>query len=244
MTERDSLRIVLGQLAAAAFALLGGAARADDATPARRATVDRIAVRYWAPEGGGAGRPRFITERVLAFEARLEALGEESFGGAAAYRERHVRAAIERHVAEDLLAALTIVHGSEPPNLPRAAESARLALEDRVGGHAALEAARAAEGIDESDLKEMLYRQLRAAHYVDLAITPILHPTEEELREVFRTNAHPFRGQKLDDPANPGVRARFVEWLVLERLRQAESGFLQAARTRTKIVAVAVTNGS
>jgi hypothetical protein len=220
-------------LAAAFFAVCH--ARADEPPkPAPdRVTVDRIVVRYWSPETGGASTPHFITERVVAFEARLEALGEESFGTAGAYQERHVRAAIERHVAEDLLAGLTVVHGTEPPELPRQAEKAKMAVADRVGGLKLLDAARVAEGLDEAEFALLLYRQVRAAYYVDFAVTPILHPTEEELREVFRTNAHPFKGQKLDD-----VRERFVRWLVLERLRQAESGFLQAARTRTKIVVV------
>lgn len=208
-------------------------AQADEPVKTDRATVDRIAVRYWAPETGGVQKPRFISERILAFEARVEALGEGSFGASGAYQERHVRAATERHVAEDLLAALTVVHGTEPPELPKQAEKARIALEDRVGGHLALEAARVAEGIDPGELTQLLFRQVRAAFYVDYAIAPILHPTEEELREVFRTNAHPFKGQRLED-----VRERFMRWLVLERLRQAESGFLQAARTRTKIVAI------
>jgi hypothetical protein len=79
----------------------------------------------------------------------------------------------------------------------------------------------------------MLRRQERAAFYVHEAITPILNPTEEELREVFRTDAHPYKGQRLED-----VRDRFVRWLILERLRQAESGFFQSARTRVKIVNV------
>jgi hypothetical protein len=218
---------------ALAALLLPALARADEPQKVDRTQVDRVAVRYWAPETGGALKPRFIPERILAFEARLEALGEGSFGTTGAYQERHVRAATERFVAEDLLAALTIVHGTEPQELPKQAEKARVALEDRVGGHGALEAARIAEGIDASELTELLYRQVRAAFYVDYAIAPILHPTEEELREVFRTNAHPFKGQKLED-----VRERFMRWLVLERLRQAESGFLQAARTRTKIVTI------
>jgi hypothetical protein len=217
--------------ALAAFFFLCSTAHAQE--PGARATVDRVVVRYWSPETGGANTPRFISERMLAFEARLEALGEESFGTANAYQERHVRAAIERHVAEDLLAALTIVHGTEPPELPKQAEKAKVALADRVGGANLVEAARLAEGIDDAEFAQLLYRQVRAAYYVDYAIAPILRPTEEDLREVFRTNAHPFKGQKLDD-----VRERFLRWLVLERLRQAESGFLQAARTRTKIVVV------
>ncbi len=207
---------------------------ADEASRAiDRAQVDRIAVRFWAPETGGSAKPRFITERVLAFQARLEALGEESFGAVGAYQERHVRAAIERHVAEELLAALMIEHGTEPRDFPKQVERMRAAMFERALGRAAFEAAMAAEGIDEAEVGQMLRRHVRAAFYVDRAIKPILHPTEEELREVFRTDAHPHKGQKLDD-----VREQFQRWLVLERVRQAESGFLQSARTRVNIVVV------
>ncbi len=202
--------------------------------PAARASVDRIAVRFWSPETGGSSRPRFITERELAFESRLEALGEDStFGNAGPYQERHVRAATERHVAEELLATLMVEHGADPRDLPGLVRRARVSLVDRVGGQAPFSAAMAAEGIEETEVEALLKRQVRAAIYVDRSVTSILRPTEEEIREVFRTDAHPYKGQKLDD-----VRERFQRWLVGERLRQAESGFLQAARTRVKIVSV------
>ncbi len=212
-------------------------ARADEPAPAPspdRASVDRIAVRFWSPETGGSARPRFITERELAFEARLEALGEDSsFGNAGAYQERNVRAATERRVAEELLATLMVEHGTDPRDMPALTARARAALVDRVGGMPAFAAAMAAEGIDDLEVEALLRRQVRAAIYIDRSITPILRPTEEDLREVFRTDAHPYKGMKIDD-----VRERFQRWLIGERLRQAESGFLQVARTRVKIVNV------
>ena len=214
------------------LALGSGVLRAE--TP-DRAMVDRVAVRYYAPETGGSSRPRFILERVLAFEARLEALGEESaLIGSVPYQERHLRAAVERHVAEDLLSALMIERGSEPPDLPGLTAQAREALVDRVGGRAPFAAAMTAESIDESEVIALLRRRMRAAFYVDRAITPILHPNEEELHEVYRTTAHPFRASKFED-----VKPQLLRWFVLERLRVAESAFLQTARTRLKIVNVA-----
>jgi hypothetical protein len=195
-------------------------------------TVDRVAVRFWSPETGGASRPRFITERELSFEARLEALAEEgTFGGAGPYQERHLRAATERHVAEELLATLMTEHGTDPKGLSRIADDVLASLVERIGGKGALAAAMQQEGIEQVELDAMVLRQARAAVYVDRSILSVLRPTEEDLREVFRSDAHPFKGQRLDD-----VRARFQRWLVGERLRQAESGFLQAARTRVKVV--------
>ena len=68
--------------------------------------VEQVAVRFTAPELGGARSPRFVFQRVLAFEARLAALtsGEHIEG----FRERHVTAALERHVSETLLTNLRI----------------------------------------------------------------------------------------------------------------------------------------
>jgi hypothetical protein len=224
-----------GAVIVAALAAWGGGAGADEASRSpERATVDRVVVRFWAPETGGAARPRFITERTLAFEARLEALGESAVGPGP-YQERHVRVAMERHVAEELLAELMIQRGVEPRDFAKRTERMGLAIADRVGGSAGLEDAMRAEGIDASELAKMERRAARAEMYVDAALQPILSPTEEELREVFRTGAHPFKGKKLDEP---DVHEAFARWLVLERLRQAEGTFFQAARTRMKIVNV------
>src|SRR6187401_3056269 len=80
------------------------------AASAQPKALDRAVVRFYAPETGGVERPRFIYERRLAFEARIEALadqGRASFD-AQPYRERHIGAALERHVSEVLLASLRI----------------------------------------------------------------------------------------------------------------------------------------
>ncbi|MGH7437931.1 MAG: hypothetical protein ACRENE_19805, partial [Polyangiaceae bacterium] len=77
----------------------------------------------------------------------------------------------------------------------------------------------------------LLRRQALAAWYIDRAVTPVLDPTDEQLREVFRTSAHPFRGQAFE-----AVRTRFAQWLVVDLVRAAEGAFLQAARSRVKVV--------
>jgi hypothetical protein len=69
--------------------------------------VDRVVVRFSAPELGGERSPRFVSARMLAFEARLEAFADPDRTGTA-YRERHVTAALERHISETLLAGLRI----------------------------------------------------------------------------------------------------------------------------------------
>jgi hypothetical protein len=210
--------------------LLGSVAQAESG-PAR-ATADRVAVRFYSPETGGSTRPRFITERMLAFEARLEAMTEGSPEDA--YEERYVRAAMECHIAEDMLANLMVERGSEPQDLPKLTDDFRRAITDRVGGAAALLAAAAREGIDETEIVDIMRRKVRAAYYVDRAIVPILHPSDEELREAHRTSNHPYKGMKFEDAEQPLRR-----WMIVERLRISEVAFLQASRSRVRIVPVA-----
>jgi hypothetical protein len=61
--------------------------------------VDRAVARFYAPETGGTAYPRFVFERILAFEARLAAMAEVSEGIGNDYDERDVREALEHHVA-------------------------------------------------------------------------------------------------------------------------------------------------
>jgi hypothetical protein len=200
--------------------------------PSAQAAVvaDRVAVRYITPETGGSAHPRFLTERELAFFARVEALLEQTTLEPNDYPERYVRVAIDRLVARSMLASLMVQRGIEPPDLPRHALDARGELEARLGGAHVLSDAMKKEGIEDEELLSFLRDEVRAAYYVDRAITPILSVTEDSLREAFRSTLHPFRGGKFDD-----VRVKLRRWLVTERLRAAELEFLQGARARIRI---------
>jgi hypothetical protein len=112
--------------------------------------VDRAVVRFTAPELGGARSPRFVLGRQLAFEARLEALSDSERAGV--YRERHLSAALERHVAETLLAGLRIDPEPTPSELAQQTEAARRLTAERAGGPAALEEAARAEGVSQREL--------------------------------------------------------------------------------------------
>src|SRR5688500_3147236 len=102
---------------------------------AQPVTLDRAVVRFYAPETGGVERPRFIYERRLAFEARIEALSDRDRGAdGQPYRERHVSAALERHISEVLLASLRIEPEPSEAVVVRQVELARKLLIDRVGG--------------------------------------------------------------------------------------------------------------
>jgi hypothetical protein len=224
------VRVAACVAVALALGLAPGAASAE-AVP--HATIDRVAVRYYAPETGGSARPRFVSERMLSFEARLDALAEQA-PESASREDRFVRSALDRHVAEDMLAALAVQSGTVLQDLSALADEERTALLERVGGEAGLRAAMAAEGIDDSEVDALLRRRVRAAWYIDRALTPLLRPTDEQLREVFRTSAHPFRNQPFET-----VRAALTRWFVEERLRAAETTFLQVARARVHVVVVA-----
>jgi hypothetical protein len=230
-----------GRLVALVVATLASLLSAPPA-PAQTApvTVDRAVVRFYAPETGGTGYPRFITERTLAFEARLEVMTISPQGIGDGYSEHEVRAALEHHVAEEILATLAdrLVADTPPDRRPSSAELSRVeqdlveAMLERLGGRERVDQAAMAEQLDPTEVTVLLRRGALAAWYVDRAIAPILHPSEEQLRDVYRTSAHPYRGRPLDE-----VRQSLERWFGVERARVAEGAFLQSARSRVKIIA-------
>jgi hypothetical protein len=214
-----------------AFALLLGA------SPALRAAepsvfVDRAAVRFTAPETGGVARPRFIFERELSFEARLEALADTGFRmtAEAPYLDRHVRAALERHMAEVLLGSLEINPEPSASDLDKRVDAARLSLIQQAGGQLALEEARLAEGIGADELGRMLARRARASLYLDRMIATMLTPSDTELRIVHRTTRTPYSSEPYE-----AVAPVLARWYVAQRLNVAVRAFYEGARSRIKM---------
>jgi hypothetical protein len=201
--------------------------------------VERVAVRFWAPETGGAAQPRFINERTLAFQARLVAMAERQEGIGEGFQERHVRDALEHEIGERMLASLArkLLAELPPDKRPPDADLARLQKElgtatfDALGGEERVTAAAAAEGLGASEVEATMQRQALAAWYLDREVTPILQPSEEQLREVYRTAAHPFRGRPFEE-----ARGDLLRWLVADRVHAGENAFFQSARARVKIV--------
>jgi hypothetical protein len=193
--------------------------------------LDRAVVRFYAPETGGVERPRFISERRLAFEARIEALADRDRPSESEpYRERHVSAALERHISEVLLASLRIEPEPSDVVVSRQVELARKLLSDRVGGEDALLAARRAEGISSAELSRMLRRQARASLYLDRMVAPMLRPSDAELEAIQRSAPAALQNE-------PFVRARplLLRWYVSRRLGAAMASFFQEARSRVVI---------
>jgi len=199
-----------------------------------RILVDRVVARFEAAELGGPAHPRFIFERTLAFEARLEAFAEQQRGvprPARGYSDRDRRAAIERHVTEEILVHLPVEPPLRPDEVRRRVIAAYVSLEQLVGGRQSLLDAAYAEGMEMEDLNALVERRARASLYLDRMVTPMLNPSDAELREVLRTESTPFRHRRFDDIATP-----LRQWYVADRLRTALAAFFRSARARIRII--------
>ena len=201
------------------------------AAPTPRA-IDRVVARFTAPETGGVASPRFILERELAFEARLESLTDSGFtpSAAAPYLDRHVRSALERHMAETLLESLEITPEPSPADLQTRMRSARLALVEQVGGEGALRNLLGAEGLDPNELGPLLVRRARASLYLDRMVATMLTPSDTELRIIHRTTRTPFSAQPYEV-----VAPLLARWYVAQRLNAAVRAFYEGARSRIKV---------
>jgi len=193
--------------------------------------IDRTVVRFSAPELGGPRAPRFVSARSLALEARLEALADPDRTPGVPYRERHVSAALERHVAETLLANLRIEPEPASEELRAQADAARRLAEERAGGAESLAEAARAEGIGQRELVELFQRQARASLYLDRMVAPMLAPSDAELRLLFRNERTPFRDAPFETVL-PGLR----RWYVSTRLQAALAAYYQNARSRLHVV--------
>jgi hypothetical protein len=192
--------------------------------------VDRVVVRFTAPETGGVDQPRFVFERQLAFETRLEALGDATHRGSAeAYPDRYVRAALERHMAETLLASLEITPEPTPHEFQQRQIAARQSLIQQIGQEQ-LEQACAIEGISPEELAELLARRARASLYLDRMVATMLTPSDTELRIVHRTTRTPFSDRPYED-----VAPALSRWYIAQRLNVAVRAFYEGARSRIQV---------
>jgi len=191
--------------------------------------VDRPVARFIAPETGGVGSPRFVFERELAFEARIEALADRRYRGTS-FRDYHVRAALERHIAETLLSSLRIEPTPSARDLARQTEAARLILLQRVGGPQALAHAVRVEGLGRQDVMRILRRRARASLYLHRMVAPMLTPSDAELRNIHKTLQTPFHGR-----AFPRIALPLRRWYISQRLAESLVAFYQNARGRISV---------
>jgi hypothetical protein len=212
----------------------------------RGEVVDRVVYVFHAPETGGPLSPRAIFERELAFEARVEALAaaEPLIDETGHYAARHLRAALDRHVATELLAHLPVErsktlaqHDCDGPARPNDEDDiarrvllARAVLTARVRGAESLRAAAEAEGLSEAEVARLLRREALAARYLDVMVTPMLAPNDAELRELHRATANPFRARPFE-----AARCDMRRWVIGQRLSAALLSFLQSSRVRVHL---------
>ena len=74
---------------------------------------------------------------------------------------------------------------------------------------------------------------MRCALYIDHVITPIFETTDDQLREVYRTAAHPFRQIPYET-----TQKQLAQWYLSEKVLSAETSFFQSARSRITIVQI------
>lgn len=193
--------------------------------------VDRAVVRFSAPEGGGRERPYFVYERELAFEARLVALADSAHRSKSEpYRRHHLQAALERHIAETLLSALTIDPKPSPVQLVNQGKAAREMLIEEVGGPSRFFAASQAEGQGSLELRRFFRRRAQASLYLHVMVAPMLEPSTLELRRVHAKGEGPLAERPFEE-AEPALR----RWFVARSLRAAAQTYYQNARARLRL---------
>lgn len=217
------------------------------AKPAQPAEdLDRAVIRWYARSTGGVAKPKFITARELAFEARLEALTAQSTQ-TAPYTAKDIRSAIQRHISETMLASLPVSDKPTPRQVASYAEAARELIAQRIAadagdkpfdelralGLAKLDAARRAEGISREELDALLRRRARASWYLDKMVAPMLKPTELDLREAHRRGETPFTAQPFDE-----VRDAIERWYVSARLATALDRYFRNVRSRVRVFVI------
>lgn len=226
------LSFALRLAAAALVALtLGGAWIAEAEAREAARSVDRVVVRFTAPEAGGRLLPHFVFERELALEARLLALADPAHpadGGP--FRRHHLQAALERHIAETLLASLAMTPEPTAEELGRQSDLARVMQADSMGGEARLLEAARAEGIGTLELRALFRRRARASLYLDRMVAPMLTPSVLELRRVHAEGKTPFSSRPFDEVVDSLSR-----YYVAQRLHEAALTYFQNARARLRI---------
>ncbi len=221
---------------AAAIVMISVSAQAEPG--AALIPIDHTVVRFFSRDGDGIDHPNYITEHIVAFEARLVELEQESFGRPFDASTFHlpvpqraaIRSSIDTHIAETLVVALPMESPPSSAVISQRVAWMRKSLAESVGSEAALQQAAAAEGIGPDDIDALVYRETLAAIYIDHHSTPIFDIPIDQLRAAFASYSDRFK--KTDFTA---ARDTFSRWLARQRLRAAEMAFFQQARSRVHV---------
>lgn len=192
--------------------------------------VDRVLLRWHVADPGQRSRVESIFERELAFEARIEALASGAAEDAS-LTERHVRAALNRHVAEGLLASLPLDPAPTSAEVEARAKLVRSYLLVRVGDEDRLERAAEKEGISDAEIGRMIRRSARASLYLERMVAPQIAPTQSELVDLHKSGATPFSDRPFTE-----VEDALGRWVTADRLTKALEAYYQKARNRIVVV--------
>jgi len=199
--------------------------------PSAEIAVDRVVVRFSAPEAGGVEKPHYVLGRELGFEARLVGLADRARPrGAQGYEAQDVEVALSRHIAETLIADLTIDPEPSAAESRDRAKKAQQLAEQELGGASFLETARTLEGLSRLEVQRIFRRRARASLYLDRMVAPMLRPTLLELRRIHQRGSTPFSSAPFESIQDP-----LRDWYVETRLREAVLNYYQNARTRLRI---------
>lgn len=204
------------------------------------AVVDRVVVRFWAPELGGVDAPSYIFERELSFEARLEAIADRQFVPTEQepYTQAHVREALERHVAEAILESLRVTPAPTTSEIAERVRAAEASLTTELGGATVLGRVAQLEGLEQREIYRFLQRRARAALYLDRMVAPMLSPSEAELSALHASGRTPFSRQSYAVAASELRR-----WFIARNLRHAVQAYYNGARARIQLSIVGATDG-
>ncbi len=86
------------------------------------------------------------------------------------------------------------------------------------------------EGLNETELQRLLRREAQAARYLDVMVTPMLAPSDAELRELLKSSGNPFHGRPFEQ-----ARCDLRRWVIGQRLSTALASFLQSSRQRVHL---------
>ena len=210
--------------------------------------IDQTAVRWHAPATDGVIQPQFVSARMLAFLARLEALVAGKPSDAPAYDSKHVRLALQRHITEVILANLPVDPQAKPKEIADYAEEARNVIERQIAekqmtgtkersnnkgarsGRRLIAAAAVAEGIDAEDLDAFLLRRARASWYLDKMVAPMLEPSTADLIAVQRSGQTPYTKVSFAKARN-----QLRDWFLTTRLAVALDRYYRNVRSTVRV---------
>lgn len=208
---------------------------APRSTFAAKLVAERTVARFQDPEASDASMAqRFVFERELLIEAWLVAYERAPLSAApTAYDDKSLRAALDRHLIDEVLATRPLPPKHEARVLA-ATLVARKVIEDSVGGAERLNAAltgafgRKVTAPEVAELDIIVRRRARAEIWLEVAVAPPIEPTLVELAAFHPKTPELIAKAPFDaERVRPHARAA--------RLREFANTYLQLIRSKLQL---------